>query len=188
MKEKNALNISGLLSFLFALLIIFSCCAPSYLYAQDIPEDKKDIFSNSGYPIPRFVSLAKDITNVRAGPGQKYPVKWVITKQGLPVEIILEFDHWRKIKDYDGEEGWVFKSLLSGKRTGFIMGGKAVNAYEDQYSVFDEKGQVSVMLEPQSLVEISSCEGTVCHIAASGLSGWIERKSLWGVYEKENFD
>lgn len=161
---------------------------PQNTYAQEIPEDKKEVFSNSGLPIPRFVSLAKDTTNVRAGPGQKYPVKWVMKMKSLPVEVILEYDHWRKIKDHEGAEGWVFKTLLSGKRTALINGNEAVKAYKYNIHENPKKYNVSMMLEPQTLVKINECLSQMCRVSASGLSGWIERKSLWGVYENENFD
>ncbi len=161
---------------------------PQNTYAQDIPDDKKEVFSNSGLPIPRFVSLAKDTTNVRAGPGKKYPVRWVVKMKSLPVEVILEYDHWRKIKDHEGAEGWVFKTLLSGKRTALISSDEAVKAYKYNIQEKPEKHNVSMMLEPNTLVKISKCLAEMCHVSVSGLSGWIERKSLWGVYENENFD
>lgn len=150
--------------------------------------EQNQIFSNSGLKLPRFVSLAKNKTNVRAGPGQKYPVKWVINRKSLPVEVILEFDHWRKIKDQEGAEGWVFHSLLSGKRTAIILGVNTVSAYEEPFEGNYEISRVSMYLEPTSVVEIVSCEGVWCAITTSGLSGWIKRKSLWGVYETENID
>lgn len=150
--------------------------------------EQNQIFSNSGLKIPRFVSLSNNKTNVRVGPGQKYPVKWVINRKSLPVEVILEFDHWRKIKDQEGAEGWVFHSLLSGKRTAIILGNNAVSAYEKPFGENTKKSRVSMHLEPMSVVEIESCDGALCAITTSGLSGWIKRKSLWGVYETENID
>src|SRR5690606_13563935 len=74
-------------------------------YAQGDP------FHSSPYPIPRFVSLASDEVNVRTGQGPKYPVKWVYTTKNRPVEVILEYDAWRKVKDMDGEQGWVHGTL-----------------------------------------------------------------------------
>lgn len=188
MKEKNVSNPARFLIFFSVSLLFLTFLIPKNSHAQDIPEDKKDIFSNSGLPIPRFVSLAKDTTNVRAGPGQKYPVKWVVKMKSLPVEVILEYDHWRKIKDYEGAEGWVFKTLLSGKRTGLIHSDKPVIAYKHNIEGKPEKHSVSMMLEPKSLIKVKECLGQMCHVTASGISGWIERKSLWGVYENENID
>ena len=187
MKEKKPLIFIKLLN-IFVFIAFFGFITPLNSYAQNLPQDKKEVFNPTGLHLPRFVSLAKDITNVRAGPGQKYPVKWVIKKRGLPVEIILEFDHWRKIRDKDGAEGWVFKTLLSGKRTALIIGDDAVQVYNKKGWFFSKKLKVSATVEPMALVKIKDCDERFCLVTVSGISGLIERKSLWGVYENEKFD
>src|SRR5215217_1138160 len=76
--------------------------------------------SASGLPLPRFVSLKSDRVNVRGGPTKDHDVTWVFTRAGLPVEITAEFENWRRIRDWEGSEGWVYHSLLSGRRTGVV--------------------------------------------------------------------
>lgn len=189
MKHKSVLNFSLLFYFflflaIYSLFFVFSTKA----YAQEILVDKKEVFSSTGLPIPRFVSLSKEITNVRAGPGQQYPIRWVYKKQGLPVEVILEYDHWRKIRDHEGSEGWVYKTLLSGRRTALIRGTEVVRAYDRSPDEYPKKAKLTMALEPLSLVSVNTCKGAMCYIEVSDLSGWIKRKSLWGVYEAEKFD
>ncbi len=58
--------------------------------------------------------------NVRVGPGTKYDVSWIYKVAGTPVEIIQEFDIWRKIRDVDGSEGWVHQTMLTGNRAGYV--------------------------------------------------------------------
>ncbi len=157
-------------------------------YAQLIPDDKKEVFNSSGLPIPRFVSLAHEKTNVRAGPGSKYPVKWVIKKQNLPVEVILEYDHWRKIRDHEGAEGWVFHTLLSGRRTALVNASNSVQAYDLSGFLWFKRKVFTMQLEPMSLVSIEQCQQDLCYVRVQDTSGWIKRNLLWGVYEKENFD
>ena len=77
--------------------------------------------SVSGLPIPRFVSLKSDRVNVRSGPNKDQEVRWVYTHAGMPVEITAEFENWRRIRDWEGAEGWVYHSLLSGKRTAMVI-------------------------------------------------------------------
>src|SRR5688572_779143 len=74
----------------------------------------------SGLQVPRFVSLKSDRVNVRGGPTKDHDVAWVFTRSGLPVEITAEFDNWRRIRDSEGSEGWVYHSLLSGRRTAVV--------------------------------------------------------------------
>ena len=74
----------------------------------------------TGLPLPRFVSLKSGTVNVRRGPGQDYDLLFTFVRPGLPVEITQEFDTWRKIRDSEGDEGWVYHSLLSGERTALV--------------------------------------------------------------------
>ena len=43
-----------------------------------------------------------------------------LQRAGLPVEITAEFENWRRIRDWEGAEGWVYHSLLSGRRTALV--------------------------------------------------------------------
>ncbi|HEY9567148.1 MAG TPA: SH3 domain-containing protein, partial [Thalassobaculum sp.] len=52
--------------------------------------------NETGLPIPRYVTLRASEVNVRAGPGVRYPIEWVYQRQNLPVEVVAEFDTWRK--------------------------------------------------------------------------------------------
>ncbi len=81
---------------------------------------KDIVVSASGLPVPRYVSLKSDHVNLRAGPTKDHDVSWVYTRSGLPVEITAEFENWRRVRDSEGAEGWVYHSLLSGKRTAVV--------------------------------------------------------------------
>src|SRR6187401_1392113 len=80
--------------------------------------------SVSGLPVPRFVSLKSDKVNVRAGPAREQDVAWVYSRAALPVEVTAEFENWRKIRDWEGAEGWVYHSMLSGRRTALVSSSK----------------------------------------------------------------
>src|SRR5215475_1432117 len=83
----------------------------------------------SGLPIPRFASLRSDEVNVRTGPGPRYPIDWVFKRKGMPIEIVAEYENWRKIRDFQGASGWVYQGLLTGKRS-FIIPSKVANLYK----------------------------------------------------------
>ena len=78
---------------------------------------KDSATNSSGLPVPRYVSLKSDHVNVRAGPTKDNDVAWVYTRSGLPVEITAEFENWRRVRDSEGSEGWVYHSLLSALRS-----------------------------------------------------------------------
>src|ERR1700735_3328117 len=81
---------------------------------------KDSASTTSGLPVPRYVSLKSDHVNVRAGPTKDNDVAWIYTRSGLPVEITAELENWRRVRDSEGAEGWVYHSLLSGRRTAVV--------------------------------------------------------------------
>jgi SH3-like domain-containing protein len=134
----------------------------------------------SGLPIPRFASLRSDEVNIRTGPGTRYPVDWVFKRKGMPVEIVAEYENWRKIRDWQGASGWVHQSLLTGKRS-FIVPSKAASLHKTPAA----SAEVVAKLEPEVMGEIRSCAGDWCRVKLPAASGWIERTSMWGVYKSE---
>jgi SH3-like domain-containing protein len=145
----------------------------------------------SGLKLPRFVSTRSDPINVRVGPGTKYAIAWNFVVSGVPVEIIQEFDTWRKIRDVDGDEGWVHQSLLVGTRAGFAAPLLANGEVLVRASKGDEAA-VRARLGPGFKVTIRSCDGDWCNVSAMGgrnsYNGFVRQEELWGVYPDEAFD
>jgi SH3-like domain-containing protein len=142
----------------------------------------------SGLPIPRFVSLKADRVNVRAGPTKDHHVTWVYNRAGLPVEITAEFENWRRIRDWEGAEGWVYHSLLSGRRTATV----APNGNKDElvalYDKPDGSSAVAARLQPGVLGSVKRCTGNWCRVHGEKFDGWIQQERLWGVYPNERLD
>ncbi len=137
---------------------------------------------SSGLPLPRFVSLRADEVNMRTGPGVQYPVEWVYKRQGLPAEIIAEYGTWRKIRDWQGTQGWVHQSMLSGRRNLIIIGAeRTLRESADSNSAAKARAEVGVV------GQIIDCEGpsSWCRVEIDGHSGWLRRVDFWGVYRGE---
>jgi SH3-like domain-containing protein len=142
--------------------------------------------SRSGLPVPRFVSLKPDRVNVRGGPTRDHDVAWVFTRAGLPVEITAESENWRRIRDWEGQEGWVYHSMLSGRRTGLVKA-KEKDALVALYAKA-EAGEVIAQLQTGVLSTVKYCTGKWCRIIGSGFDGWIAQERLWGVYPNEKVE
>lgn len=142
----------------------------------------------SGLPVPRFVSLKSDAVNVRRGPSREHEVVWRYVRAGLPVEVTQEFENWRRIRDFEGAEGWVFHSLLAGTRTALVApwdkSGKPLPLRADP----EEGARVTAMVEPGVQGVVKSCDGAWCELDGKTFDGWIAQGSLWGVYPDETFD
>ncbi|GLR67359.1 hypothetical protein GCM10010909_20400 [Acidocella aquatica] len=133
-------------------------------------------------PVPRFVSLRTDEVNFRAGPGFQYPVSWVYQRDGLPVEIIGEFDVWRQVLAPDGGTGWVHMATIRARRTFFITAQQAVlrrSADADAAPVAYLQNGVSgtlIACKPPS---------DFCKAAAGQYTGYLAREDFWGVFPDE---
>jgi SH3-like domain-containing protein len=141
----------------------------------------------SGLPVPRFVSLKPDRVNVRGGPTRDHDVTFVYTRAGLPVEITAESDNWRRIRDWEGSEGWVYHSLLSGRRTAVVTS-KDKTALVPLYDQADKTGAVVAQLQAGVLATVKRCTGTWCRIVGHGYDGWVVQEQLWGVYPNEKVE
>jgi SH3-like domain-containing protein len=138
-------------------------------------------------PVPRFVSLKTDRVNVRGGPDKDHDVTFIYTRVGWPVEITAEFENWRRIRDSDGSEGWVYHSLLSGKRTAAVQL-KAKTDLAALHAKPDAQSPVTAELQSGVLASVKRCTGGWCRISGEGFDGWIEQNRLWGVYPDEKIE
>ena len=118
---------------LMAAVALAGICGPAF--------GASDPNEGSGLPVPRFVSLKSDHVNVRGGPNKDHDVAWVYTRPGLPVEITAEYENWRRIRDSDGAEGWVYHSLLSGKRTAVV----SMKSKDELAPIYDSADQTSAV-------------------------------------------
>jgi Uncharacterized protein conserved in bacteria len=148
----------------------------------------------TGLPVPRYVSLKTDRVNLREGPSKDHRTAWVFQRAGLPVEIVAEYENWRRIRDSEGTEGWVLHSLLSGRRTALVMPWA-----KDKSEVIvlrqekEESSGVVARMQPNVIVNVKKCDGSWCRVAvpiegARDNDGYIRQDRLWGVYPNEKVE
>lgn len=140
--------------------------------------------SGSGLPLPRFVSLRAGEVNLRSGPGVQYPIEWVYRKSGLPLEVIAEYKTWRKIRDWEGSQGWVHQTMLSAKR-GFIVTGGT----RDIRAKSDPKSRAIARVQSGVSGRLVACPADTefCRVEVEGFEGWLNRADFWGVLKGETF-
>ncbi len=131
-------------------------------------------------PIPRFVSLKAAEANVRRGPSLTHRIDWVYKWRNMPLQVVDEFGHWRRVRDHDGTGGWVHYSLLSGTRT--------VMVEEDMLELHlqpDPASQVVARAEGGAILRLGACGPDWCRLSAQGVKGWAPKAALWGVAPEE---
>jgi len=158
--------------------------AVALLIASGLAAAATDRGTASGLPVPRFVSLKSDKVNVRAGPTKDHEVVWVFTRAGLPVEITAESENWRRIRDWEGAEGWVYHSLLSGRRTALVAT-KTKDALVPLYEKPDMESAVVARLQSGVLGTVKQCANGFCRFVGDKFDGYIMQTRLFGVYPNE---
>ncbi|GIR10307.1 MAG: hypothetical protein CM15mP21_5690 [Hyphomicrobiales bacterium] len=176
----------------FSLLVLLTALSPSSASGQSPqsveaftePQNSQGERAKgaSGLPLPRFVSIKSDAANVRRGPGPDFPLLWQYQRRNLPLEVIAEYDDWRRVRDHQGEEGWMKAPLLSGARTVIVR--RSAHAVTLR-AVPDATGGVVALVQPGVIGTLKACRGNWCEVEIDRYDGWLPRDQIWGVYPFE---
>ncbi len=131
--------------------------------------------------MPRMVSLRASEVNVRSGPDiQRYQIQWVFKRKDMPVEVIAEYNAWRKIRDWEGAEGWVHRAMLSSQRSIIVIADEVTIRRQN-----NEKSPAVARLAQGMVAKVEECQRAWCYVNIQGYSGWVGRQGLWGLYPDE---
>jgi SH3-like domain-containing protein len=156
----------ALRSHTLALLVVLLAMMPFAAGGQTPAPDK----------LPRFASLRSDEVNLRVGPGENYPIEWIFKRKEMPIEILEEFQNWRRVQDWQGDKGWVLDRMITGKREVIVAG-----AVRTLFRQPDPSGQIVARAEPGVIARLIEFQGAWCHVEAGGFKGWVQRSEVWGV-------
>jgi SH3-like domain-containing protein len=159
--------------------------APKLVPVVPVPPTAKEPPKDTGEPppkIPRFAALKTDETNMRKGPGQRYPIEWVYQRHDLPVEVEREYDVWRYVRDPDGVEGWVHQVTLSDRRT-FVIQGKDAMLRADA----KDTAAAVALLKVGVIGRLRECDqgSQWCQVQVAGYKGYLRRDQFWGLLPDE---
>jgi SH3-like domain-containing protein len=154
------------------ILLLVACLASvSFAAAAQTPPVEK---------LPRFASLRSDDVNLRVGPGENYPIEWVLKRKEMPVQVLEEFQNWRRVQDWQGDKGWVLDRMITGKRAVIVDGNVRV-----LYRQPDPASPPVARAEPGVIARLIDLQGTWCRVDAGGYRGWVRRSEVWGVLPDE---
>lgn len=143
---------------------------------------RADVGSVTGLPLPRFAALRSSEVDLRAGPGVRYPIRWVYHRLGMPVEIEREFSVWREVLTPDGARGWMHEATLTGRRDGIVTDGR----HTLRRAAAPDARPVAIV-EAGVVVRILRCDpgASWCRVMAASFRGWLPRAAFWGTFPGE---
>jgi SH3-like domain-containing protein len=134
-------------------------------------------------PLPRFVSLKATEANARRGPSLSHRIDWVFKLRGYPLEVIAEYGHWRRVRDFEDATGWVHYSLISGARTALVQ-----HDTVDLHVRPDLSSRLTAQAEKGAILRLLECTPDWCKASAEGHKGWLQKAGLWGIRSDEVLD
>lgn len=169
------------MTFIRILYLALSVGLAAPLHAQDTPPTvasftAPDIGPETNLPLPRYVSLKTKEANVRRGPSLTHRIDWVFQRRDMPLQVVAEYENWRRVIDRDGQGGWVHYTMLSGVRTVIVD--------EDHLALRTKPSDDATEraeLEQNVIARLGDCNGDWCELTAGGYTGWGHKSRLWGV-------
>lgn len=148
-----------------------------------LPARGETLGPETNLPLPRFVSLKTDRANIRRGPGRSHRVDWVFMKRGMPLEIVAEYGHWRKVRDVDDAGGWVHFAMLRGQRSVVVTAPRAALRKEP-----DRGAPLVALAEAGVIMSLEKCQLDWCEVKVRDMAGWVAKAEVWGAFPDEAFD
>ncbi len=165
------------------LLLLLILAAPAALGAKAANQGAKPKHPGaSGLATPRFVSLTAEKVHMRAGPGVRYPITWVYKRPGTPFMVMAEHEYWRKVQDMEGAEGWIHRSLLSGRRTAVIRAG-----ITELRKLPDATSPIVLRAEAGVIGKLLACTKSWCQLDLKDTNAWLPRAAIFGALPNEQF-
>ena len=143
---------------------------------EEAPAEQSGVGPVTGYPLPRFVSMKATEANARRGPGINFPIDWTFIMPGTPLKITDEHGNWRKVEASDGNGGWMYRAMISGRRT--------VEVIEDLAPMRKRPGEdkwIVAKLKTGVIGDLGKCNEEWCQVTVGKYSGWVKKSSLWGI-------
>ncbi len=139
------------------------------------------LFCSSSFSLAEMLSIKTDNVNIRSGPGRNNDIIWEFGK-GFPLKVIDAKGDWIKIEDFEGDRGWVHKTLTSKSAYLVVRANKGSN------------NTINVRKHPSTDAEIiaNAKYGVVFKTIEQkdgwakvrheeeNVEGWINRSLLWG--------
>ena len=129
------------------------------------------VFSNDYISIKEITKKA----NLRKGPGEWYPIKWIINTPNLPLKVIDRSEDFNKVELHDGTQGWFSKILTSNKHNLIVV----ANA-----NLINRNGKVKAKVLKHFIIKKHNCDlekkPKYCKVEIEKIKGYIKKSKLWG--------
>lgn len=122
-----------------------------------------------------MVSVSGSTVNMRERPSLDAPVLWEL-QRGYPLEVTERRGNWLAVKDFEGDTGWVARSL-TGDEPHHIVKGNTLNLRSGPGT---DRSVVAELQRGELLKTLEKRRDWVRVERANGETGWVSRRLVWG--------
>ena len=132
------------------------------------------VLISANFAYAERLAISANVANVRSGPGTQYDIIWKVEKYH-PLFIVKKSNEWYQFEDFEGDKGWVHKSLV-GKIKTIITKSNISNIRSGPGTQFN----VLFTVEKGIPFKVLKSEGPWINIQhADGDQGWIHVSLVW---------
>lgn len=122
-----------------------------------------------------MVSVKGSTLNMREGPGTRHPVLWSLSR-GYPLQVVKRQGDWLQVKDFEGDGGWVARSLTS-SAPHHVVKVPTANLRSGPGTRYRIKGK----MEYGETLRTLQKQGQWVKVRHESLGqGWVSRRLVWG--------
>jgi len=129
-------------------------------------------------------AYALDFKSVGAAPAILYDApsekgrRVFVAPRGMPVEVVLTYGDWSKVRDAAGTLSWVMSKSLVAKRNVVVSAANTkIHATADEASATVFSADKNVLLE---MTDTTAVSGWVKVKHRDGQSGYVKAADVWG--------
>lgn len=125
-------------------------------------------------PAAERLSVSGSVANIRSGPGSTDKILWQV-EQYHPLNVIQRSGDWCWCEDFEGDRGWIHKSLLSAVPTVVVK----VNVCNVRAAPGTD-AEIRFTVDRGVPFKVLEKKGEWVHVAdTDGDTGWIHGPLVW---------
>ena len=132
------------------------------------------ILGFSATALAERLAVSAPVANIRSGPGKRHNVLWKV-ERFFPLLVIDKSGEWYQFKDFEGDRGWVHRSLVDKIPTVITKNNKC-----NIRSGPGKNHKILFTVENGIPFKVLKRKGSWIHIEhADGDKGWIHKTLVW---------
>ena len=122
----------------------------------------------------QMIAAATEGTHLRSGPSTRYKVQWELSR-GYPLQVIGSKSGWYKVRDFEGDTGWIARSVTN-RKAHHVAKVEGLNIRSGPGT----KHRVLAKARYGEILRTLGRQGNWVKVQMGKVTGWTAKRYLWG--------